>query len=84
MRWAASRQPGSSSGSRKADSFGSRNSRAADRIAHAAADQQFGHDRRDARRVLKGRDAGRVVRVDAPTLGHDEPPAISFIGRALC
>ena len=40
------------------------------RVGHAAADEQFGHHRRDARGVLQGRDAGRIVRMDAPTLGH--------------
>ena len=40
------------------------------RIGHAAADQQLGHHRRNARRALKGRDAVRIVRMDAPALGH--------------
>ena len=41
------------------------------RIGHAPADQQLGHHRRDSRGVLQGRDAGRVVGVDPPTLGHE-------------
>ena len=47
------------------------------RVGHAAADQQLGHHRRDARGVLQGRDTGRIVRVDAPALGHDELSVVS-------
>ena len=41
-------------------------------IGHAAADQQLGHHRRDSRGVLQGRDAGGIVRVDAPALRHGD------------